>query len=95
MANPTWNKFSSIITFQGLKDYVDVWIPYVTHLRYPEVLELLRSTNTIIGFYKCDGFLSKNPAMCYNYFRKFPWVTFYYGIDGCGFWSLSQVRKHP
>ena len=48
-----------------------------------------------IGFYKCDGFLSKNPTMCYNYYRKFPWVTFYYQIDGCGFWSMSQTRGHP
>ena len=94
-ANPTWNKHASIETFQGLEPYVDLWLPYATHLRYPDALKLMRDSGAQIGFYKCDGFLTKNPAMCFNYFRKFTWVAFRYGIDGCGFWSLSQVRGHP
>ena len=94
-ANPTWNKQASMPTFEGLKGHVDIWIPYITHLRYPDAMALMRATGGKIGFYKCDGFLSKNPTMCHNYFRKFPWVTYYYDIDGCGFWSLSQKRGHP
>ncbi len=94
-ANPTWNKHASMPTFEGLDGHVDMWIPYITHLRYPDALSLMRRSGGKIGFYKCDGFLSKNPTMCYNYYRKFPWVTFYYQIDGCGFWSMSQTRGHP
>ena len=94
-ANPTWSKHASMPTFKGLEGHVDLWIPYITHLRYPDAMSLMRRNGGKIGFYKCDGFLSKNPTMCYNYFRKFPWITFFYEIDGCGFWSMSQKRGHP
>jgi len=94
-ANPGWQAHTSMVTLKGLAPYVDYWAPYVGHLRHADRLSFLKSTGKPVWFYKCDGFLSKNPAMCFNYFRKFGWVTFYYDIDGCGFWALSGGHGDP
>jgi len=94
-ANPSWHKHATIYTCRQLAPHVDMWCPYIGNLDDPETLAFLKATGKPITFYKCDGFLTRNPAMCYNYFRKLPWVAFKYDIDGCGFWAATGARDDP
>jgi len=67
--------------------YVDIWQPHISLIQKSNIRTFLEKSNKPVWTYFCHTTI--RALSPYTYYRLLPWQTWYYGLEGCGFWTYS------
>lgn len=81
----------TIAEIKRIAPYVDIWQPHISLIQKSNIRAFLKNTNKPIWTYSCA--VSVRAFSPYAYYRLLPWRTWYYDLNGCGFWTYSVPEK--